>query len=145
MNDDGAAVRVIGFDHLVLNCEDVDRSLRFYHQELGLPIERLELWREGKVPFPSVRIDATTIIDLLAAPRRAEAAPDAVRRENVDHLCVVIEPTDLQGLADSGRFTVVAGPALRWGAQGNATSLYVRDPDGNVVELRAYDRSAAGS
>lgn len=141
MNDDGAAVRVIGFDHLVLNCEDVDRSLRFYHGELGLPIERLELWRAGTVPFPSVRIDATTIIDLLAAP---SPPAGATGRGNVDHLCVVIEPTDLQALADSGRFAVVAGPALRWGAQGNATSLYVRDPDGNVVELRAYDRTDAG-
>jgi len=38
----------------------------------------------------------------------------------------------------SGRFDVVAGPATRYGAQGNGRSLYVRDPDGTVVELRYY-------
>ncbi len=129
MNDVQPAVRVVGFDHLVLKCADVDRSLAFYRDELGLAVEREELWRAGTVPFPSVRIDATTIIDLLAG------APDG---SNVDHLCVVVAPTDLGALAASGRFDVVTGPALRWGAQGNATSLYVRDPDANVVELRTY-------
>lgn len=127
------AVRVLGFDHLVLKCTDVDRSLRFYRDELGLPVEREEPWRQGAVPFPSVRIDPTTIIDLLAG------APEGA---NVDHFCVVIEPTDLVALAGGGRFEVVAGPATRWGAQGNATSLYVRDPDGNVVELRSYGGAA---
>ena len=37
-----------------------------------------------------------------------------------------------------GRFEVVDGPGSRWGAQGDATSVYVTDPDGNVVELRRY-------
>jgi catechol 2,3-dioxygenase-like lactoylglutathione lyase family enzyme len=127
------AVHVIGFDHLVLRTVDVERALRFYTSELGLAGERVEQWRAGAVPFPSVRIDATTVLDLLAGDRSGT---------NVDHLCVVIEPTDLAALAASGRFEVVDGPGVRWGAQGNATSLYVRDPDGNVVELRAYDRPA---
>jgi catechol 2,3-dioxygenase-like lactoylglutathione lyase family enzyme len=58
--------------------------------------------------------------------------------ENMDHLCLVVAPVDLDALRASGRFTVVDGPAPRWGAQGIATSLYVRDPDGNTVELRHY-------
>lgn len=126
-----AAVIVTGFDHLVLRSADVDRSLRFYAGELGLPVEREDLWRAGTVPFPSVRIDATTVIDLLAGERAGT---------NVDHLCLVVEPTDLAAVAASGRFEVVDGPAPRWGAQGMATSLYVLDPDRNVVELRTYDR-----
>lgn len=120
---------MIGFDHLVLLTPDVERSLRFYTEELGLAPERVELWREGAVPFPSVRVDATTVIDLLHGERDGR---------NVDHLCLVVEPLDLAELAGSGRFDVVAGPGTRWGAQGNATSLYLHDPDGNVVELRAY-------
>ena len=79
--------------------------------------------------IPSVRVDATTIIDLL------EGIPDGV---NVDHLCLVIEPTDLEALRDTFRFEVVDGPGPRFGAQGEGMSLYVRDPDGNVVELRHY-------
>jgi catechol 2,3-dioxygenase-like lactoylglutathione lyase family enzyme len=127
----GGVVRVIGFDHLVLNVGDVERSLAFYCGELGLEPERVDEWRTGKAPFPSVRIDDTTLIDLLAAERTGS---------NLDHLCLVVDPTDLAALASSGRFDVVgAGPADGlFGAQGFATSLYVRDPDGNVVELRSY-------
>lgn len=124
-------MRVIGFDHLVLNVADVERSLAWYCDELGLEPVRVEEWRRGEVMFPSVRIDAHTIVDLLAVERTGA---------NVDHLCLVIEPTDLTELAASGRFDLVGdGPVDGlFGAQGLATSLYVHDPDGNVVELRSY-------
>jgi catechol 2,3-dioxygenase-like lactoylglutathione lyase family enzyme len=122
-------VRTRGLDHVVLRVADVERSLAWYCDELGCVPERVDEWRDGKIFFPSVRLDATTVIDLLQAPR-ADG--------NVDHVCLVIEPEDLQALKDSGRFDVVDGPAARWGAQGDGTSLYVRDPDGNVVELRYY-------
>lgn len=125
-------VRVIGFDHLVLKVADVERSLAFYCDRLGLAGERVDEWRRGEVPFPSLRVDATTLIDLL------EGAPTGV---NVDHLCLVLTSgSDLDDLAVSGGLDVVgAGPADgRFGAQGLARSLYVRDPDGTVVELRTY-------
>lgn len=125
-------MHVIGFDHLVLKVADVERSLAWYRERLGLAGERVDEWRRGAVPFPSVRVDATTLIDLL------EGAPTGV---NVDHLCLVLAPgTDLDALAESGDFEVVGtGPAEgRFGAQGLARSLYVRDPDGTVVELRTY-------
>ena len=126
---DAVRVKAIGFDHLVLRSTDVERSLRFYIDELGLEPVRVDEWRRGEVLFPSVRIDATTLIDVLKAERSGT---------NVDHLCLVIEPTDLAALAASGHFEVVGdGPTDGlFGAQGFATSLYVRDPDGNVVELR---------
>jgi catechol 2,3-dioxygenase-like lactoylglutathione lyase family enzyme len=123
-------VKVVGFDHLVLRVADVERSLAWYCDELGLSPERVDEWRRGEILFPSVRIDAHTLIDLLASERSGT---------NVDHLCLVIEPTDLAAVAASGRFDVMTGPTDGlYGAQGLATSLYVRDPDGNVVELRAY-------
>jgi catechol 2,3-dioxygenase-like lactoylglutathione lyase family enzyme len=122
-------LRVTGLDHVVLNVVDVERSLAFYCDELGLAPERLEEWRRGEVPFPSVRVDGSTIIDLLAAPRTGE---------NADHLCLVVDPVDLDAVKASGRFEVVDGPATRFGARGNGTSLYVRDPDGNTVVLRHY-------
>ena len=53
------AVRVTGFDHIVLRCSDVEVSLAFYCDELGLEPERVEEWRRGEVLFPSVRINAT--------------------------------------------------------------------------------------
>jgi catechol 2,3-dioxygenase-like lactoylglutathione lyase family enzyme len=121
----------VGLDHIVLRVADVERSLAWYCDELGLTPERVEAWRGGTILFPSVRVDATTVIDLLAAPRHAD-------EPNMDHVCLVIAPEDLEVLAASGRFDVVAGPSRLWGARGEGTGLYVRDPDGNVVELRHY-------
>ena len=124
------AVRVVGFDHLVLLSSDVERALAFYTGVLGLTGERVDEWRRGEVPFPSVRIDATTLIDLFPAE------PTGL---NVHHLCLVIEPADLDVLAASGMVDVASGPADGlFGAQGLARSLYVKDPDGNVIELRSY-------
>jgi catechol 2,3-dioxygenase-like lactoylglutathione lyase family enzyme len=122
-------LRVTALDHMVLNVADVERSLAFYCDELGLAPERVGRWRRGEILFPSVRVDAHTIIDLLAAPRTGE---------NADHLCLVVEPVDLEAVKSSGRFEVVDGPATRFGARGDGTSLYVKDPDGNTVELRHY-------
>jgi catechol 2,3-dioxygenase-like lactoylglutathione lyase family enzyme len=122
-------VKVVGLDHVVLNVADVERSLAWYCDELGLEGLRVAEWRRGEVLFPSVRLDGNTIIDLLRTDRTGQ---------NVDHVCLVIEPTDLDALSASGRFDVISGPAARWGARGDGTSVYVRDPDGNVVELRHY-------
>ena len=51
-------------DHIVLNMEDEDKMITFYSKVLMLPTERLDEYRAGKVPFPSVRLNADTIIDL---------------------------------------------------------------------------------
>jgi catechol 2,3-dioxygenase-like lactoylglutathione lyase family enzyme len=123
-------VRVVGFDHIVLRVADVERSLAWYTGQLGLGGVRIEEWRSGQAPFPSVRVNAETIIDLI----RGEPA----RPGNLDHLCLVVEPCDLAAWARSGDFRVVDGPVTRFGAQGDGTSLYVLDPDDNLVELRYY-------
>ena len=123
------SVRARGLDHVVLVVADVERSLAWYVDEVGGEPVRVEQWRAGEVFFPSVRFSADTIIDLVAGERAGQ---------NVDHLCIVVEPTDLTAVRDSGRFDVVEGPATRYGAKGDGTSLYVRDPDGNTVELRHY-------
>jgi catechol 2,3-dioxygenase-like lactoylglutathione lyase family enzyme len=122
-------LNVEGLDHIVLNVANVERSLAWYVGELGLEGERVDEWRKNEAPFPSVRVDATTVIDLVQVERTGE---------NVNHVCLVIEPTDLEALVASGRFHVLQGPVPRWGAQGVAQSVYVRDPDANLVELRHY-------
>ncbi|MCF3120729.1 MULTISPECIES: VOC family protein [Streptomyces] len=129
-------MRVIAFDHLVLNVADVERSLAFYTGPLGLEPVRVDEWRAGEVPFPSVRVSPTTIIDLV---KPSDGQPEG---SNVDHICLVVEPLDWQEVIDSGVFTVVDGPGKRFGARGVALSLYVRDPDGNTVELRWYPKEA---
>ena len=121
-------MRVVGLDHLVLNVADVERSLAFYLGELGLEPVRVDEWRRGEVFFPSVRIDATTIIDLL---------PGEPSGRTHDHLCLVVDDDPVE-IASAGRLRVVDGPDTRWGAQGYAVSVYVTDPDGHVIELRRY-------
>lgn len=122
-------MRVKAFDHLVLNVVDVERALDFYCGLLGLEPVRVTEWRAGQVGFPSVRVTPETIIDLVHRPRG---------ESNVDHICLVVDPLDWQEVIDTGAFTVLEGPVGRFGARGNATSVYVRDPDGNTVELRWY-------
>ncbi|WP_030620266.1 VOC family protein [Streptomyces sclerotialus] len=133
---------VTAFDHLVLSVADVERALDFYCGPLGLEPVRVDEWRAGEVPFPSVRVSPTTIIDLVRAPDAAPGEDPAAARPNVDHLCLVVAPLDWQQVVDSGVFTVVDGPGKRFGARGTAESLYVQDPDGNTVELRWYPADA---
>ena len=122
-------VRAVALDHIVLHVADVERAIAWYIDELGLEPVRLDEFRRGEVFFPSARVDPTTIIDFLGTEPTGT---------NVDHLCLVIEPTDLDALAASGRFDVVSGPSEVFGARGMGRSVYVRDPDGNLVELRCY-------
>lgn len=85
------------------------------------------------MPFPSVRVSPTMIIDLFDRPRG---------ESNVDHICLVVEPLDWQQVIDAGTLTVLEGPVPRFGARGSATSVYVQDPEGNTVELRWYPQDA---
>ena len=123
------AVTVTEFDHLVLRCRDIETTLAWYQDNLGLAPVRVDEWRDGKVFFPSLRINSNTIVDLL---------PGDSQDGRLDHICIVVEPVDFEALAASGRFEVLDGPDQRYGARGNGTSVYVRDPDGLTVELRYY-------
>ena len=125
-------VSIKALDHIALQVKDVEGSLSFYADILGLPTERVELWRDGQVPFPSVRLNPDTLIDLMEGVSVGS---------DLNHYCLVIEATDMTALkARFQRIGVVVhdGPAIRWGAHGEGTSLYVLDPDGHIVELRHY-------
>jgi catechol 2,3-dioxygenase-like lactoylglutathione lyase family enzyme len=133
-------LRIVEMDHIVLNVRDMDRSLAFYVDTLGLQPERLELYRESKVGFPSVRISAGTLIDLMLVREPTEAEGTAVRH-NLNHFCLVTEAVDLEVLAnglEAQGVTIKTRPVSRWGARGQAQSIYVLDPDGNEVEIRCY-------
>jgi catechol 2,3-dioxygenase-like lactoylglutathione lyase family enzyme len=139
-----ARVQVVGLDHIVLVCPDVEASLAWYTGVLGLAGVRVDEWRRGETFFPSVRVTPTTIIDLFPAgdvssPEPSSMPASAPSAPRLDHLCLVVEPTDLTALAARDDLDVVSGPTDGlFGAQGLATSLYVRDPAGITVELRSY-------
>jgi len=127
----------------VLNVANIDRSLEFYTDVLGLAPERLEEFRSGKVGFPSVRINERTIIDLF--PMKAAVATAQPKSEkingNLNHLCLVVGKDDFPEIVSyltQRQISVREGPVSRWGARGRATSVYFLDPDGNEVEIRCY-------
>ncbi|KXS14055.1 hypothetical protein M427DRAFT_58046, partial [Gonapodya prolifera JEL478] len=95
--------------------------------------------RARTVPFPSVRLNSSTIINFFPTSKLPDDTSNAPT--NLNHFCVVVDLTIPSELIVSGHFTVeeiVQPPCKRFGARGDGTSLYVRDPDGNEVEVRYY-------
>ncbi len=130
--------KITSLDHIVLNVSDVDRSLAFYVEGLGLEPVRLDEYRRGEVKFPSIRIDAGTIIDLFSLEPQSGAAPQAAA--NLNHFCLVVEGDIDQIVAHAGamKATIDEGPIDVFGARGIGKSIYILDPDKNKIELRSY-------
>ena len=133
-----ARLNVKELDHIVLNVCDVDRSLEFYTGFLGLEPLRLEEYKKGEVPFPSVRISTGTIIDLFSPKLHGRTAPGDA--QNLNHFCVVasdsIDAIE-QHVRESG-IAIERGPVNGFGARGVGASIYCSDPDGNTIEIRSY-------
>ncbi|MFZ1889025.1 MAG: VOC family protein [Candidatus Binataceae bacterium] len=130
-----AELKVAELDHVVLRCRALERTLDFYTRVLGLTEER----RIAQLGLIQLRA-GHGMIDLLPAehPRADDGA-------NVDHFCLGIEVRDLFALAAELRQSeveVMGEPVQRYGARGMGLSLYVRDPEGNVVELKQMPAQA---
>jgi len=121
-------IRVEELDHVVLRCREPARALDFYTRILGLVEER----RIEAIGLIQLRA-GSGMIDLVPAPERSTDGA------NVDHFCLGIAATEMAGvvryLEDAG-VEVIGEPAMRYGARGMGPSVYVRDPEGNVVELK---------
>jgi catechol 2,3-dioxygenase-like lactoylglutathione lyase family enzyme len=133
-----AGIKIVEIDHMVIRCKDVERQLNFYVDILGLEPYRVDEYRAGKVFFPSVRVNDGMIIDLFPRPNE-EPVGDGPR--NLDHYCLTIAPTNLAKVAArlQERGVIVEGEAKkRSGARGDGFSIYVRDFEGNRLELRHY-------
>ena len=128
MADTGDMATVGGLDHIVLKVADAERSLRWYCDRLGLEPVRYAEWKAGEAPFVSVRIDEGTIIDLVEAERTGE---------NLDHFALWVTG-DVESIVDHPDVEVVSRAPRLFGARGWGSVVYVRDPDGNEVELRSY-------
>jgi extradiol dioxygenase family protein len=129
-------------DHIVFNVEDDEKMITFYSQVLMFPTERLDEYRSGNVPFPSVRLNADTIIDLFPKKMWQGKARTGEGRDNLNHFCIALSKEAWQELLERLQGNSVAieeGPVQRWGAHGTGTSIYFRDPEGNLVEARYYD------
>ena len=129
-------IRIRELDHLVLRVVDLDKMIHFYCAVLGCTIER----RQDALGLVQLRagrslIDLVTIDGKLG--RAGGAAPGNEGR-NVDHFCVRVEPFDEAAIrVHLQSHAVLAGPVeLRYGAEGEGPSIYITDPEGNVVELK---------
>ncbi len=125
-------LRVTRLDHFVLRVRDLERSLEFYGNILGLPIEFLDDYRAGRRPFVSARV-GDQLIDLVPDPTYDGTGGGML------HFCVEIDGSlaaVLPQLKERGVDVIEEQPMARMGARGVGLASYVRDPDGYVVELK---------
>ena len=123
-------------DHVVLRIRDLDRSLAFYGGVLGCPVEK----RQEQIGLVQLRA-GRSLIDLVPLDGKLGSAGGAgPGREgrNVDHLCLRIDPFDAAASAAHLRANGIEPGKVesRYGAEGEGPSMYIDDPDGNVVELK---------
>ena len=123
-------------DHVVLRIRDLDRSLAFYGGVLGCPVEK----RQEEIGLVQLRA-GRSLIDLvpLEGPLGSAGGAGPGREgRNVDHLCLRIEPFDAAAIAAHLRANGIEPGKVesRYGAEGEGPSMYIDDPDGNVVELK---------
>jgi catechol 2,3-dioxygenase-like lactoylglutathione lyase family enzyme len=128
-------------DHIVLNVEDDERMIAFYAEVLMFPPERVDEYRAGSIPFPSLRLNRDTIIDLFPKKMWQTSSRQGDGRENLNHFCIALTEEAwqelLERLATHG-VPIEEGPVQRWGAHGTGTSVYFRDPEGNLIEAKHY-------
>ncbi|HET6158245.1 MAG TPA: VOC family protein [Dongiaceae bacterium] len=131
-----APFRIKGLDHLVLRVRDLDRMMRFYCDVLGCRVERVQ----AEIGLTQIRA-GRSLIDLVTVDgklgRMGGAAPEREGR-NLDHFCITIDGYDEAVIRAylTARGVEVGEAGSRYGAEGEGPSLYVGDPEGNVVELK---------
>ncbi|QKV99880.1 VOC family protein [Streptomyces sp. NA02536] len=134
-------------DHIVLWVNDPIAAAGFYEKAVGLEPVRLTDYSAGEAPFPSVRVNEETILDLMprAKAERMGMLPGAAENSGhpVNHVCLSLPSGDfdaLRGRLEEGSVPVSEISHDSFGARGPARrSFYFRDPDGNVFEARHYD------
>ncbi len=133
------AIDIRGLDHVVIRVSNLEKSLAFYRDALGCSEER----RIEELGLIQLRAGAS-LIDLVPVDsplgRAGGAAPPSAEAggRNMDHFALQVASFDEASIRRHlERHGIEAGDVgTRYGAQGNGPSMYVRDPDGNTVELK---------
>lgn len=129
-------IQIREIDHIVLRVIELGPMLHFYGAVLGCPVEK----RQDAIGLVQLRAGAS-MIDLVPVDGKlgsmGGAAPGKEGR-NMDHLCLRVEPFDEAAIrAHLAAHGVEAGPVeSRYGAEGEGPSIYLSDPEDNVVELK---------
>lgn len=121
-----------GIDHVVFKVTSIERTLEFYTKVLGLKLERI-IEDAGIYQLRCGR----NLIDLQVLPAGQQLAAKAAR--GLDHVCLLMQGDFANILAhlQAHQVPISWGPVELYGATGFGTSVYVLDPDGHTLELKA--------
>jgi catechol-2,3-dioxygenase len=132
-------------DHLVLRVSDLERMMTFYLDVIGCTLEKVQ----AEIGLYQVRA-GSSLIDLVPVDSklgRAGGAAPGPQGRNLDHFCLRIDPFDADEIVRHLKKHGVEPGAVesRYGAEGEGPSIYVTDPEGNVVELKGAPWATQGN
>ena len=121
-------------DHVVLTTRDLDGCIRFYTEVLGMKLERFSENRLA-LKFGPQKINLHEWGKEFT-PRAHVAVPGSL------DLCFIASVSLEQVMArlNAAKIKIIDGPVAKTGAQGPIRSVYVRDPDLNLVEISVYNK-----
>ncbi|MDP7726457.1 VOC family protein [Mycobacterium sp. TY814] len=125
------------FDHVVINCRDVDATADWYERVLGMTRETFGESNRTALRFGEQKINLRPIGALADDPEWATGSVEAAGSED---LCLITRatPGEVRAHLMACGVEIVAGPVTRTGALGPMTSHYCRDLDGNLIEIAVY-------
>jgi glyoxylase I family protein len=131
-----AMLTIKQLDHVVLRVTDLAAMMHFYTEVIGCPVEKIQ----ENLGLYQLRA-GSSLIDLVPIDgplgQKGGAAP-GIEGRNLDHFCLQVEPFDADSIIAHLRTHgfYPAPVASRYGAKGQGPSIYVDDPEGNVLELK---------
>lgn len=130
-------LEIVGIDHIVLRTTKLSEMLHFYSEILGCKIER-EM--PPKIGLTQLRA-GIALIDLVTVDSQLGqigGGPPSASENNVDHFCLQLAPITEESITEYlNKYQIDTGDFIaRYGAEGMGNSIYIKDPEGNTVELR---------
>ena len=131
-------MEIAGIDHIVLRTTRIEAMLDFYCRVLGCTVERETSAATGLTQLRA----GNALIDLVVVDSelgKVGGGAPTQNDNNLDHFCLQLKPiseTDITGCL-SNRGITAGRFENRYGAQGLGRSIYIKDPEGNTVELRS--------
>ena len=138
-------LKIKQIDHLVLRALDVEEMMAFYVDVIGCSLEKMQ--KEAGLYHLRAGSSLIDLIIVDTRPGKIDGVTPGKEGRNLDHFCLSIDPFDTDQIIrylkskgiDPGKVE------SRYGAEGDGPSIYVADPEGNVVELKGPPWQAAGT